>query len=292
MRGWVCLLWIYLAFRQVYVSHIQHVIENSSFYTTHKSSVSPGFVEQIMPILRILCYNGSLITWTVVSLTAAKFKPLIFSMSGFALFYTANMFILMISYYFCLLPAQFKVEVVLRLTVSQPVYLGVKPPSGAQDQICITVRLLRVCWCGAPSPTRRRVCRLQLLLALASAVILGSEFRGTHDHVSDSRPLQPGEPGVCIYIPQGQVGPVIPPSTGFRFLRLYYSQGYGGGIRTRLHARSLRYLSSSPSLSSFSLLPSTYSPLFSSSFFYHLLCFLFFSSFIFLPWSFLFSWHA
>jgi hypothetical protein len=37
-----------------------------------------------MPILRILCYNGSLATLTVVSLTATKFKPLTFSMSGFA----------------------------------------------------------------------------------------------------------------------------------------------------------------------------------------------------------------
>jgi hypothetical protein len=27
-RRWVCLLWICLAFRQVYISHIQHVIEN------------------------------------------------------------------------------------------------------------------------------------------------------------------------------------------------------------------------------------------------------------------------
>jgi hypothetical protein len=44
----------------VYISHIQHVIENSSFCPTHKSSVSTGFAEQNMPILRILCYNGSL----------------------------------------------------------------------------------------------------------------------------------------------------------------------------------------------------------------------------------------
>jgi hypothetical protein len=36
--------------------------------------------EQIMPILRLLCYNGSLVTWTVVGLTTAKFKPLIFSL--------------------------------------------------------------------------------------------------------------------------------------------------------------------------------------------------------------------
>jgi hypothetical protein len=31
-----------------------------------------------MSILRILCYNGSLATWTVVALTTANFKPLIF----------------------------------------------------------------------------------------------------------------------------------------------------------------------------------------------------------------------
>jgi hypothetical protein len=72
-----------------------------------KSSVSTGFAKQIMPIWRILCYNGSLVTWTVVSLTTAKFKPLVFSMSGFTLSYIANMFILMILYDFCLLPAQF-----------------------------------------------------------------------------------------------------------------------------------------------------------------------------------------
>jgi hypothetical protein len=38
--------------------------------------VSAGFTEQIMLLLPILCYNGSLVTWTVVSLTNAKFKPL------------------------------------------------------------------------------------------------------------------------------------------------------------------------------------------------------------------------
>jgi hypothetical protein len=59
-----------------------------------------------MPILCILCYNGSLVTWTVVSLTAAKCKHFILSMSGFAFSYTVNMFILMILY-FCLSPEQF-----------------------------------------------------------------------------------------------------------------------------------------------------------------------------------------
>jgi hypothetical protein len=54
---------------------------------------------------------------------------------------------------------------------------------GPQDQIFINVRQLRVCWCRAPSLTRGRVCRLQLLLVLASAVILGSECRETQDHI-------------------------------------------------------------------------------------------------------------
>jgi hypothetical protein len=60
-------------------------------FALHKSSVSTAFAEDIMLILHILCYNGSLVTRTVVSLTTANFKPLMFSMSGFALSYTANM---------------------------------------------------------------------------------------------------------------------------------------------------------------------------------------------------------
>jgi hypothetical protein len=35
----------------------------------------------------------------------------------------------------------------------------------------------------APSLTRGRVCRLQILLVLGSAVILGSECRGSHDRI-------------------------------------------------------------------------------------------------------------
>jgi hypothetical protein len=44
--------------------------------------------------------------------------------------------------------------------------------------------------------------------------------------------------GPCIYIPQEQGGPVIPPGTGFPFVASYGSHGSGGGILTRLHTGS------------------------------------------------------
>jgi hypothetical protein len=71
----------------------------------------------------------------------------------------------------------------LQLTVSWPVCRGIKHQSGAYDQIFITVRQMWFYRCAALSLTRVRVCRLQLLLALANAVILRSKSRMTRDHI-------------------------------------------------------------------------------------------------------------
>jgi hypothetical protein len=62
------------------------------------------------------------------------------------------------------------------------------------------------------------ICRLQLLLAFASTVILRSNSCGTHDHISLSQ-IRLGGPGPRIYIPQEKDDPVIPPDTGFPFRR-------------------------------------------------------------------------
>jgi hypothetical protein len=74
------------------------------------------------------------------------------------------------------------------------------------------------------TPSQRRwVCRLQLLLLLVSAVIVGSETHGTHDHTLLSQiqvsPNLEGQFPVFIYL-RNRVARLYPPSIGFPFRRL------------------------------------------------------------------------
>jgi hypothetical protein len=62
-------------------------------------------------------------------------------------------------------------------------FLGIKHPSGAYEHILISFRQLWSCFGGTPSLTRGRVCLLCMLLALASAVLLGSETLWSRDHI-------------------------------------------------------------------------------------------------------------
>jgi hypothetical protein len=88
------------------------------------------------------------------------------------------------------------------------------------------------------SLTRGWVCPLQLLVGHASAVILRSKSRGTHDHIllfqiRDS--LNP-EGQVPVFIShRNGVARLYPQALDSVFVASYDSQGYGGGIWPRLH---------------------------------------------------------
>jgi hypothetical protein len=93
------------------------------------------------------------------------------------------------------------------------------------------------------SLTRGWVCRLQLLLALTSAVTLGSKSRGTHDHILQSQirdsPNLEGQ--VPIFTsPRSRVAQFYPHALGSLFVASYDSQGYGRGIWTCFHAINCR----------------------------------------------------
>jgi hypothetical protein len=258
-------------------------------YKTYRGFLSTKACASGYALSYVTTLKLQLVSWTLVGLTAAKFKPLIHLMTGFSLSNTMYIWICLVYDSFCLCPVtcsyivihlrnfdshmqfadwcalvkisnsaeysvlqalQFQaanvrrihpggtgishnwlnhsfvitlVNVKLRQTVSRPVYLVVKPHLGPKTRFLLLSRQFRVCWCKAPSLTRGRICRLQLLLTRTRAVILG--FTVPRDSwpyftVSDSKLPQPGGPGPRIYISQEQGGPVIPPGTGFPFRRL------------------------------------------------------------------------
>jgi hypothetical protein len=77
------------------------------------------------------------------------------------------------------------------------------------------------------------VCRLQLVLALASAVILRSESR-----LSQIRDTSNLDAQVPVFIsPRNRSAQLYPQALYSFFVASYDSQGYGGGIRPRLHIR-------------------------------------------------------
>jgi hypothetical protein len=82
------------------------------------------------------------------------------------------------------------------------------------------------------------VSRLQLLLVLASAVILGPQSRGTHDIfycVEFETPPTWRVRSPYLYPPGTGCCHLYPQVLGSLFVASYDSQDYGGGIRTRLH---------------------------------------------------------
>jgi hypothetical protein len=84
--------------------------------------------------------------------------------------------------------------------------------------------------------TSGRVCRLQLLLAVASAAILGSESLRTRDHIllSQIRDSPNMEGQVPVFIcPRNRVAQLYPQALGSIFIASYDSQGYGGGTDRR-----------------------------------------------------------
>jgi hypothetical protein len=95
------------------------------------------------------------------------------------------------------------------------------------------------------SVTREQVCCLQLLLFLASTVILRSESWGTRDHIllSQIRDSTNLKVQVPLFIsPRNRVAQLYPQALGSLFVASYDSQGYGGGIQTRLHTGFSRAL--------------------------------------------------
>jgi hypothetical protein len=120
------------------------------------------------------------------------------------------------------------IRVTLRLAVYRwPVHLGAKPLE-THDRIFFRLNTYAYSPYVTSSLTRGWVCRLQLPLVLASAVILGSKSRGAHDHIllSQIRDSPNLEGKVPVFIShRNRVAQLYSPGTGFPFRRLLQLAG-------------------------------------------------------------------
>jgi hypothetical protein len=83
---------------------------------------------------------------------------------------------------------------------------------------CFFLDNFRVCWCGAPSLTRCRVCTFQFFLGIANTTFLRSESDGTHDNILlslfFSLPNLEGQVPVFIFS-RNRVARLYPQALGF-----------------------------------------------------------------------------
>jgi hypothetical protein len=117
MTDRVCLLCLLLVW--VYCQYVHKVFTEDIYIICvwHSSGMYIQYIQGLFQsrlgtadyaiVTSSLHYSDTLVIWTVIHMTAAKFQPIIFSVSGFALSNVANIFILMILDDFCLLPALF-----------------------------------------------------------------------------------------------------------------------------------------------------------------------------------------